>query len=138
MAMRCRWSVVDDDVLKKTVENVGTNRWSIIALNTRGRTAKQCRDRWVNYLEPSIRHNPLTKREINMIFNMQKEIGNQWVKIAREIPGRSPNQIKGFWYSQHRRKGKRSYSIEKPRNMKKFLALVDVAEEEFYKLGNLQ
>ena len=35
--------------------SVWEHRWTVIASNLPGRTGKQCRERWVNQLDPSIK-----------------------------------------------------------------------------------
>ena len=39
-----------------------------------------------------------------MLVQLQKELGNKWVKIAERMPGRSENGIKNRWNSAKRRK----------------------------------
>jgi hypothetical protein len=54
------WSDNEDKQLRKVVECKGTKHWSEISAEfnkhfpTQRRTRKQCRDRWLNYLDPSI------------------------------------------------------------------------------------
>ena len=41
----------------------GMSRWSSIAQHVEGRSGKQCRDRWFNYLEPDSRKGGWTESE---------------------------------------------------------------------------
>lgn len=59
-----------------------------------GRTAKQCKERWNNYLDPSIIRAPFTAEEDQMILRFQAVIGNKWARIAKELPGRTDNSVK--------------------------------------------
>lgn len=69
-----------------------------------GRNARQCRDRWVNYLAPNIKKNEWSEEEdFVIIFNYQN-FGTKWAKIATLLQGRSENHIKNRWHSFLKRK----------------------------------
>lgn len=69
-----------------------------------GRTNKQCRERYTNHLRPEITKQTFTKDEDELLFNLQKQFGNQWAKIAKFLPGRSDNSIKNRWHNVQRSK----------------------------------
>ena len=43
------------------------------------------------------------KIEEKKIFDLHKKLGNKWADIAKELPGRSDNCIKNYFYSTHRK-----------------------------------
>ena len=66
-----------------------------------GRTGKQIRDRWVNYLNPSINHLPFSREDDLRLWAGHAELGKRWVEISSKIfhSTRSENHIKNRWYS---------------------------------------
>lgn len=57
---KCLWTEEEDDILRKIVAEYGTKHWKEIAgqfnkiYPDTDRNGKQCRDRWINYLDPDI------------------------------------------------------------------------------------
>jgi hypothetical protein len=73
--------------------------WDIIAAQLPGRTARQCRERWLNYLSPGVRSGPWTKYEDELLVARINELGRAWSIFTRHFNGRSENDIKNRWYS---------------------------------------
>lgn len=101
---RGSWTAEEDNQLKNAISQLGTKKWHEIAKFVPTRTSKQCRERWLNCLDPNIKKGGFAPWEDNIIIEKQKEIGNHWSKIAKFLPGRSSGSIKNRWYS-----GLRSY-----------------------------
>ena len=68
------------------------------------RTAKQCRERWMNHLSPDLEKRQWTDEENHILFFYQHIFGNKWSKIAKELPNRPENSIKNHFYCTLRRK----------------------------------
>jgi len=92
------WSQAEDTLLTSLV---GTNgfMWKKISKCITGRNIKQCRERWCNYLDPSIKHGNWSADEDATIVDVQRRVGNRWATIAKDLPGRTYNQVKVRYHS---------------------------------------
>ena len=88
-----RWSEDEDRMLVFLVSQ-GHKNWGKVAAHMPGRTSKQCRERWNNYLDPTLIHTPFTDDEDEVLLKLQAEFGNKWALISRQIPGRTENAVK--------------------------------------------
>ncbi|KAH0795333.1 Myb-like DNA-binding domain containing protein [Histomonas meleagridis] len=102
ISTRGSWSQQEDELLKSAISQIGIKKWSDVARFVPTRTAKQCRERWFNRLDPSLKHGPFEQWEDQIIIEKQKEVGNRWSIIAQLLPGRSCGAIKNRWYSSLR------------------------------------
>lgn len=57
------WTQEEDDILIEAVAKYGPQKWSLIARFIPNRLGKQCRERWVNHLDPSILKEPWSPSE---------------------------------------------------------------------------
>jgi hypothetical protein len=73
--------------------------WEAVAKRMDGRSARQCRERWLNYLSPTIRTDPLTDFEDRILVAKINEMGHSWANIGHFFNGRSENDVKNRWYS---------------------------------------
>jgi len=69
-------------------------KWSKISDEVGGRSGKQCRDRWINYLDPNLVQSVWTEEEDTKLLHLASSHAKQWAFISRALPGRSQNQIK--------------------------------------------
>jgi hypothetical protein len=102
---KVRWTPQEDHRLIQAVQNVGRSNWRIVADALSGRTGKQCRERWLNHLAPSVIRETWTPREDAILLESQKVKGNSWASIAQFLPGRSPSHVKNRWAYLCRREG---------------------------------
>lgn len=104
------WNHYEDKTLRELVELRGACKWSSIAkeLNMKvhnsfpARKGKQCRERWINHLNPLLLKRKWTEEEDQIVKKMQKKLGNRWSEISKVLDGRTENQVKNRWKSLKR------------------------------------
>ncbi|MDR0661947.1 MAG: hypothetical protein LBF76_00970 [Holosporales bacterium] len=93
----------EDKLLRQIVKNIGKENWQIVASFMLRRNARQCRERWENYLEFNFNTNPWTPSEDQLLREKVNELGTKWMQIELFFLGRSKNNIKNRWNVLRRR-----------------------------------
>jgi hypothetical protein len=102
-AKKGNWTEEEDQILMEWIRNHGPNKWTECSKNIRGRCGKQCRERWVNILNPGVKKGNWTQEEQKLIFHNLKRFFTSWSLMAKELDGRTENSIKNYFYSSVRR-----------------------------------
>lgn len=85
------WKNTEDEILKAAVMKYGKNQWARIASLLSRKTAKQCKARWYEWLDPSIKKIEWSREEEEKLLHMAKIMPTQWRTIAA-IVGRTAAQ----------------------------------------------
>lgn len=107
---KTKWSKKEDEILKSLILSNGARDWSNIAeklndsliefiqnaneqegskLVFTARNGKQCRERWLTALDPSINKSQWSLREDMDFLEKWLKVGNKWREIANLIEGRT-------------------------------------------------
>ena len=96
----------DEHLLALTLQN-GQRAWAAVARQLNSlihngepvRMGKQCRERFFNHLDPTLNKGQWTNEEDLYILKKQQRVGNKWSEIARDLVGRTENQVKNRFKS---------------------------------------
>ena len=104
LASKCRrkFTPQEDENLKCLIAQFGANNWVKVAKLMPGRNAKQCRDRYCNYLSVYHRKDPWEPEEEQEMIKLVKMHGdNSWSKIASLMKTRSDIQCRNQYQKMH-------------------------------------
>ena len=85
------WKNTEDEILKAAVMKYGKNQWSRISSLLARKSAKQCKARWHEWLDPSIKKTEWSREEEEKLLHLAKLMPTQWRTIA-PIVGRTAAQ----------------------------------------------
>ena len=115
-ALAKAWLKVEDECLLDLVLQMKHPlKWSVIAssLSSRNlnpgvpeRTGKQCRERYVNHLNPRLKTTDFTPIEDATIWRMYATVGTKWAIMSKIIPGRTDNNLKNRFHNLKRQLGR--------------------------------
>ncbi|CAK94379.1 unnamed protein product (macronuclear) [Paramecium tetraurelia] len=103
---RLQWCQEEEQMLKVEVENSKNLKWHEIQFQiftkSNGRyfkKAKQCRERWNNYLDPRINRSYWKPEEDLCLMKLAQSEGLKWSKISYKMKNRTENQVKNRFKS---------------------------------------
>jgi hypothetical protein len=98
-----KFAPCEDIRLVAVVRRHGSKSWPTVARQMPGRTPRQCRERWTNYINPNLDHSPLTPEEERAVEEKFNEYGPRWQIISSFFPGRSRNFLKNYCITKRKR-----------------------------------
>src|SRR5271156_2444456 len=85
------WKNTEDEILKAAVSKYGMNQWARISSLLVRKTPKQCKARWYEWLDPSIKKTEWSKEEDEKLLHLAKLMPTQWRTIS-SVVGRTATQ----------------------------------------------
>ena len=79
------------------VSEIGPTKWDMVSVQVPGRNGKQCRERWLNQLNPLLKQDRWSAEEEWLLYLLQQSHKNRWSEISKYLMGRSDNSIKNYW-----------------------------------------
>jgi hypothetical protein len=84
----------EDRLILDFVEKFGATRWERIEPFIKTRTSRQCRERYKNFLSPTVVKTEWTNDEDLLLENLVFQYGKKWSKLIEYFPGRTDVLIK--------------------------------------------
>ncbi len=126
------WSKEEDTALLTMVQKMRMPiKWSLVAQSMPDRTGKQCRERYVNHLNPRLKSCDWSPAEDATIFHLYNTCGSQWAKMSKMIPGRTDNGIKNRFHNLRRqleREDEHRIRLSKPEDFPEEVKLDKIRE----------
>lgn len=91
---KAKFTPEEDAMLKALVEVTGPYHWEAKSSQMPGKSARQCRDRWFNYLDPKLNLDDWTEDEDQRLIDKFLQVGPHWKIIADYLGNRSTNAVR--------------------------------------------
>ncbi|XP_034945889.1 cell division cycle 5-like protein [Chelonus insularis] len=114
------WRNTEDEILKAAVMKYGKNQWSRIASLLHRKSAKQCKARWFEWLDPSIKKTEWSREEDEKLLHLAKLMPTQWRTIAPIIGRTAAQCLERYEYllDQAQKKEEGEDGSDDPRKLK--------------------
>jgi pre-mRNA-splicing factor CDC5/CEF1 len=115
------WRNTEDEILKAAVMKYGKNQWSRIASLLHRKSSKQCKARWFEWLDPSIKKTEWSRDEDERLLHMAKLMPTQWRTIAPIVQRTAAQCLERYEFlldqAQRRREGL-DENVDDPRSLR--------------------
>mmetsp|Transcript_14751 Transcript_14751/g.22895 ORF Transcript_14751/g.22895 Transcript_14751/m.22895 type:complete len:841 (-) Transcript_14751:35-2557(-) len=90
------WKNSEDEILKAAVMKYGKQQWARVASLLNRKSAKQCKARWFEWLDPSIKKVEWSREEEEKLLHLAKLMPAQWRSIG-PLVGRTAAQCQDHY-----------------------------------------
>lgn len=117
-SVKVKFTPEDDIMLMDLVQNYsdGIIDWHSISNKMKNKSSRQCRERYQNYLDPSIDKSKWTEEEDKILLHQYNILGSSWNKIAKFLTGRSGNMVRNRYMVLNRRMNKKNKKQSQEKN----------------------
>jgi hypothetical protein len=109
--VKAKFSREEDELIRQAMEQGEPQSWGMIANQIPNRTARQVRERWVNYLNPRVNTEPWTIAEEDNLRCLHAQFGSQWSKMVPFFANRTDIALKNHFQLIQRRLRKNRFRI---------------------------
>lgn len=109
--IRTSFTKTEDELLRNLVNKYGDYDWNTIAGLIPGKSPRQCRDRFRNYLSPELVNSVWTKEEDKELIMQYSIHGPKWALLVQYFPKRSTANIKNRFATLFRSTAKKVQMI---------------------------
>jgi hypothetical protein len=109
-----KFTADEDALLANLVLHNGVRDWAKIASLMKTRNARQCRDRYNHFLNPTLDSGAWTTKEDDLILMKHDEYGVKWHKIARFFENRSDIALRNRYNVLRRRRARQQAKASSP------------------------
>jgi hypothetical protein len=102
------FSAEDDNMLRRLKSLPSERSWAQIADLMPPFTPRQLRERWINYLSPTIKWSTWTDVDDTELLRLYDELGPRWGAIGTQMGQRSASTVKNRWHAIKNRTSCRS------------------------------
>jgi hypothetical protein len=103
---KTKFTFEEDSLLTRLVTDHRHANWKQIALMMGTRNARQCRERWQNYLNPDLSQQHWTREDDILLQQKVQEHGVKWHTISSFFQNRAPIFLRNRWQRIERRLAK--------------------------------
>ncbi|XP_059154563.1 cell division cycle 5-like protein [Physella acuta] len=112
------WRNTEDEILKAAVMKYGKNQWARIASLLHRKSAKQCKARWYEWLDPSIKKTEWSREEEEKLLHLAKLMPTQWRTIAPIIGRTAAQCLEHYEYLLDKAQNREADNEDDPRKLK--------------------
>jgi len=112
------WRNTEDEILKAAVMKYGKNQWSRIASLLHRKSAKQCKARWFEWLDPSIKKTEWSREEEEKLLHLAKLMPTQWRTIAPIIGRTAAQCLEHYEFLLDKAQNRENDGDDDPRKLK--------------------
>ena len=116
---RGQWSLHEDKLLKEWITKNGSSNWEQCGRFIKSRNGKQCREHWIECLNPELIKGEWTTEEDFLIMHFYEKCNGSWKKIINLFNGRNKNSIKNRFYCQMRKIAGKDIPMDAKKNCPK-------------------